>query len=294
MIHEHFDGRSARPVGELQDLSNRFANVLRAHGVEKGDRVAMCSPPTPETAAAFFGTWKSARSALDVGPLRRRRHPPLGHRLQAKSSSPTRRTRTASTRRWSSTYCFSMTSCCSPRPAFEREDTLAEDPAQLLPTSARPGWPRASCARTGTCSRTRVRTATTCATASIFHGMGDGRGRRHRAAARAVALRRRPSSTSARRVRPAQAAPGSSPTTSDERVHDADRDALDDDHRGRGHAATPEVPHRLQRRRAAEPRGDPLVPRAVRLTVLDYYGLTESYPLGANYPFMEVREGSMG
>jgi acetyl-CoA synthetase len=30
------------------------------------------------------------------------------------------------------------------------------------------------------------------------------------------------------------------------------------------------------------------------VTVLDYYGLTESYPLVANYPFMEVREGSMG
>ena len=30
------------------------------------------------------------------------------------------------------------------------------------------------------------------------------------------------------------------------------------------------------------------------MTVLDYYGLTESYPLVANYPFMEVREGSMG
>ena len=30
------------------------------------------------------------------------------------------------------------------------------------------------------------------------------------------------------------------------------------------------------------------------MTVLDYYGLTESYPLVGNYPFMEVREGSMG
>ena len=28
--------------------------------------------------------------------------------------------------------------------------------------------------------------------------------------------------------------------------------------------------------------------------MLDYYGLTESYPLCANFPFMEVREGSMG
>ncbi len=45
--------------GEPQDLSNRFANVLSAHGVGKGDRVAMLLPPTPETAAAFFGTWKT-------------------------------------------------------------------------------------------------------------------------------------------------------------------------------------------------------------------------------------------
>jgi acetyl-CoA synthetase len=47
--------------------------------------------------------------------------------------------------------------------------------------------------------------------------------------------------------------------------------------------------------------GEPLNPEAIRwfreqygLTVLDYYGLTESYPLVANYPWQEVREGSMG
>jgi acetyl-CoA synthetase len=47
--------------------------------------------------------------------------------------------------------------------------------------------------------------------------------------------------------------------------------------------------------------GEPLNPEAIRwfrtqygVTVLDYYGLTESYPLVANYPFVDVREGSMG
>src|SRR5207253_280539 len=47
--------------------------------------------------------------------------------------------------------------------------------------------------------------------------------------------------------------------------------------------------------------GEPLNPEAIRwfrdhygVTVLDFYGLTESYPLVANYPFLDVREGSMG
>jgi acetyl-CoA synthetase len=56
-----------------------------------------------------------------------------------------------------------------------------------------------------------------------------------------------------------------------------------------------------QRFRVVCSAGEPLNPEAIRwfreqygVTVLDYYGLTESYPLVANYPFMEVREGSMG
>src|SRR5690349_21710442 len=60
MIHEDFHGNVRRVSwGELQDDSNRLANVLVAHGVELGDRVAMLLPPTPQTAAAFFGTWKA-------------------------------------------------------------------------------------------------------------------------------------------------------------------------------------------------------------------------------------------
>src|SRR3954465_9045820 len=70
MIHEALDG-NVREVkwGELQELSNRFANVLREHGVEKGDRVAMLLPPTAETAAAFFGTWKCGAILLSMSVL---------------------------------------------------------------------------------------------------------------------------------------------------------------------------------------------------------------------------------
>src|SRR5947209_5189183 len=70
MIHEHHDG-TVRKVnwGEIQDNANRFANVLTAAGVEKGDRVAMLLPPTPETAAAFFGTWKVGAILLSMSVL---------------------------------------------------------------------------------------------------------------------------------------------------------------------------------------------------------------------------------
>ena len=80
-----------------------------------------------------------------------------------------------------------------------------------------------------------------------------------------------------------------------QRLRDADRDPLDDGHQGRRHGRT-------RASSAASARaGEPLNPEAIRwfreqygVTVLDFYGLTESYPLVANFPFMEVREGSMG
>ena len=60
--------------------------LLAAHGVERGDRVAVCAPASPETAAMFLGTWKLGRDpALAVGPLRRRGHPPPDQGLASRS-----------------------------------------------------------------------------------------------------------------------------------------------------------------------------------------------------------------
>src|SRR3954447_24608405 len=70
MIHEDVEGNIRRlEGGELKDAARRFARVLANHGVEKGDRVAMLLPPTPETASAFFGTWKAGAILLSMSVL---------------------------------------------------------------------------------------------------------------------------------------------------------------------------------------------------------------------------------
>src|SRR4051794_18702942 len=70
MIWEDWRGTERKvSFGELQDLSNRFANVLEAHGVERGDRVATLLPSLPETAAVFLGTYRHGAILLSMSVL---------------------------------------------------------------------------------------------------------------------------------------------------------------------------------------------------------------------------------
>src|SRR5918994_2144714 len=70
MIWEDWQGNERRVEwGELQDLSNKFANVLEAHGIERGDRVTTLLPSLPETAAVFLGTYKRGAILLSMSVL---------------------------------------------------------------------------------------------------------------------------------------------------------------------------------------------------------------------------------
>ena len=70
MVWEDYTGAERRvSFGELQDLSNSFANVLAARGIERGDRVATLLPSLPETAAVFLGTYKHAAILLSMSVL---------------------------------------------------------------------------------------------------------------------------------------------------------------------------------------------------------------------------------
>ena len=114
MLWEDFRGNERQVTwGELQDASNRLASVLRSHGVEVGDRVAMLLTPRPETAAAFLGTFKAGAILLSLSrALRRRRDPPPRRPTRRRrSSSRTPRTSSASGR----SSCPSSTSSSSTR-----------------------------------------------------------------------------------------------------------------------------------------------------------------------------------
>jgi acetyl-CoA synthetase len=52
--------------GALRESSNRLANVLRAHGITRGDRVAILLPQMPEVAAIHIAIYKLAAIALPL------------------------------------------------------------------------------------------------------------------------------------------------------------------------------------------------------------------------------------
>src|SRR5947208_5310893 len=55
--------------GWLRETSNRLANTLSAHGVARGDRVAMLLPQTPEAAAGHIATYKLGAVAVPLAVL---------------------------------------------------------------------------------------------------------------------------------------------------------------------------------------------------------------------------------
>ena len=70
ILHVRADGHSDRVTyGWLRETSNRLANVLRAHGVGRGDRVAIFLPQSPEVAAAHVAIYKLGAVALPVAIL---------------------------------------------------------------------------------------------------------------------------------------------------------------------------------------------------------------------------------
>jgi long-chain acyl-CoA synthetase len=55
--------------GELERLSDAFANALVSQGVKKGDRVALLLPNSPQSIITQLGVWKAGGIAAPINPL---------------------------------------------------------------------------------------------------------------------------------------------------------------------------------------------------------------------------------
>ncbi|MCW3048056.1 MAG: AMP-binding protein [Solirubrobacterales bacterium] len=299
MVHEHFDG-TVREVawGELQELANRAANLLAARGVGRGDRVAVVLPPTAETAAVFFGTWKLGAILLSMSVLYGDEG--IRHRLtdsQAKLlvTDAVNAPRFAGMGIEPLVLDDAVLAAAATDPV--RAHTAAEDPAQLYYTSGTTGLAKGIVhAHRYLLAHEEFDYCHEVLDGERFHGMGEWAwaagiapllGPWRLGAVQCVYQREGgfdPAKQLAFLSRHEVTNVFTTPTAMRAMM------AIED--------AGTRYPQRFRRVCSA---GEPLNPEAIRwfrdqygITVLDYYGLTESYPLCGNFPFMEVREGSMG
>ncbi len=300
MVWESYDGSRRELVwGELQDLANQAAHTLSARGVGRGDRVAVVLPPAPETAAVFFGVWKLGAILLSLSLLYG--DDAIAHRL-ADSGAKLVVTDEASSGRFPAGGTYELlvlgADGFGDAPADPVScDTSADDPAQLYYTSGTTGMAKGVVhAHRYLLGHEEFVYSHEVQDGESFHGMGEW--------AWAAGI-----------------APLLGPWRLGAVQHVYRREAGFDPHQqldflSRNQVSnvftTPTAMRAMmaiedagtrypQRFRRVCSAGEPLNPEAIRwfreqygVTVLDYYGLTESYPLAGNYPWQPVREGSMG
>ena len=300
MVWEDWRGEQRRlRWGELQSLSNRAANVLRDRGVRRGDRVAVVAPASPETAAVFFGTWKLGAILLSMSVL----YGDEGIRHRVSDSQPRVLVTDAANAERMPADLVDELLILDPEllagvdDHLEPVDTAADDPAQLYYSSGTTGLAKGILhAHRYVLAHEEFVYCHDVRDGELFHGMGEW------AWAAGIAPLLGPWRLGATQF-VFQRRGGFDP---EQQLEVLSRHGVTNVFTTptamRAMMAVADAGERFpQRFRVVCSAGEPLNPEAIRwfrdqysITVLDYYGLTESYPLCANYPFMEVREGSMG
>ncbi len=299
MVYERFDGmRRDVSWGELQDLAAQAAHALAEAGVAKGDRVAVVLPPSAETAAIFFGTWKLGALLLAMSVLYGDEG--IQHRL-TDSGATVVVTDRANAPRFAGMHDTVLVlddGLLDGRPtAHPTLDTSCDDPAQLYYTSGTTGLAKGIVhAHRYLLAHNEFTYCHDVREGERFHGMGEW------AWAAGIAPLLGPWRLGAVQC-VYQRESGFDPHRQLDFLsrHDV-TNVFTTPTAMRSMMAIADAGTRYpQRFRVVCSAGEPLNPEAIRwfreqygLTVLDYYGMTESYPMVGNYPFMDVREGSMG
>jgi acetyl-CoA synthetase len=304
MVWEDWQGNERHvSFGELQDLSNRFANLLEAHGVERGDRVATLLPSLPETAAIFIGTYKRGAILLSLSVLYGDEG--IQHRL-GDSGAKVLVTDSANRDRIPRELVDEVLvldegldrELEKASTSYEVADTAADDPAQLYYSSGTTGQAKGILhAHRYLLAHEEFEFCHDVRNGELFHGSGEW------AWAAGIAPLLGPWRYGA--VALVQARKGG--YDPEEHLRFLSKHGVQNMFttptalRAMTGIADTGKRYPLPELRVTCSAGEPLNPEVIRwfreqygITVLDYYGLTESYPLCGNFPTVEVREGSMG
>jgi acetyl-CoA synthetase len=304
MVWEDWQGNERRvSFGELQQLSNRFANVLEAVGVERGDRVATLLPSLPETAAVFLGTYKRGAILLSMSVLYgdegiQHRLRDSGARLVVTDVANRDRIPEGMVERVLVVGDDFEPAMDEASPEYEITDTAADDPAQLYYSSGTTGLAKGILhAHRYLLAHEEFEFCHDVRDGELFHGSGEW------AWAAGICPLLGPWRYGA--VALVQARKGG--YDPEEHLRFLSKHGVENLFTTptalRAMTGVEDAGSRypLDRLRIACSAGEPLNPEVIRwfrdqfgVTVLDYYGLTESYPLCGNFPGTEVREGSMG
>ena len=311
MVWEDWRGNERRVTfGELQDVSSKFAHALEAQGVERGDRVATLLPSLPETAAVFLGIYKRGAILLAMSIL----YGDEGIEYRLRDSGAKAVVTDAQNRHRIPDGLVEKVfvmggadeaedvdfddALSKASPSYEVVDTAAEDPAQLYYSSGTTGTAKGILhAHRYMLAHEEFEFCHDVRDGELFHGSGEWAWAagicpllgpwRYGAVALVHARKGGYDPEEHLRFLSKHGVESMFTTPTALRAMTGVRDA------GKRYP--------LERLRITCSAGEPLNPEVIRwfreqygITVLDYYGLTESYPLCGNFPTVEVREGSMG
>jgi acetyl-CoA synthetase len=311
MVWEDWTRQERRVTfGELQALSGRFANLLESLGVERGDRVATLLPSLPETAAVFIGTYKRGAILLSMSVLYGDEG--IEHRLRDSGAAAVV-TDAANRHRIPDGLADRVlvlggdvapgdvdfdAGMAAAGDRYETADTGSDDPAQLYYSSGTTGRAKGILhAHRYLLAHEEFEFCHDVRDGELFHGSGEW------AWAAGICPLLGPWRYGA--VALVQARRGG--YDPGEHLDFLSRHGVENMFttptalRAMTGVADAGKRYPLERLRIACSAGEPLNPEVIRwfrdqygITVLDFYGLTESYPLCGNFPGVEVREGSMG
>jgi acetyl-CoA synthetase len=318
MLWEDWRGNERRVTfGDMKEMSNRTANLLSGLGVGKGDRVTVLLPSIPETAAAFIAVYKLGAILLSLSQLygddsianrlsdsgtkvlitdgnNRGRLEEMGDRVESLERVVVLNAEGSLV--GDDIDMDEATAVASPD--FRPVDTLADDPAQLYYSSGTTGQAKGILhAHRYLIAHNEYELCHDVREDELFHSTGEwawiagivpGLLGPWRYGVPVAVFQRQGAFDPAQTFHVLEKYRVGNLFTTPTAL------------RGMTELKEPGAEYDIKLRIACS-AGEPLNPEVIRwfkdqfeTTIFDYYGLTESYPLCANFPTVTVRPGSMG